>query len=319
MLIKKINIIVFLVFLSSFLVAQTAESSNPTNPGDEGQGFEATLIDFNQTGEQNKEDYLFQNDNWLVELNSSSDFVANRQLSFTKNVKDKGQNNHLGVRVNFPEYPHNGYALIKPPRNFIFEALTPEDSIGVVKNVKELRKIIVKIAGRYFPHKLLVILQDINGKKTTYNLGNLYFYGWEEVEWENKNILRDIRRSNFSVPPVYPRILPSIRLDSIEFFRNGEDEGGDFITYVSWIKVVYNKANAFEIVEDDTNDEDYINDEAVWRINESRYNNISEDYSKLFENFKQLRRIKRSSVNAGNETENSPAETTTQPNTEEIN
>ncbi len=287
--------IVFLLVISLTLFSQNV------NPGDEGEGREGVLIDFNQTGSQDKEEYLYQNDNWLLDLNSSSDFKINRKNTYAKNVQDRGGNNYIGVRVNFPEYPNNSYALLKPPYPFVFEAGSLNaDNTGIIYNVKEIRKIAVRIAGRYFPHVLFVDLEDVNRRVTSYKMGSLNFYGWRDVEWVNKELLTDVRDNLLDldeIPSIYPRILDSVKLNGIKFFRSGEREGGDFITYVGSINLTYNNVINIDALKTDTDEETYIEDEDVWKIQEEVNKNFDDSYDNLFENFKFRRQIFRDRVN----------------------
>ncbi len=307
MLIKKL-IMIFGIAISCFVLAQNqddqaASDATAVNPNVAGQGYEAFLVDFNETGKGSKEEDLFNNNNWVLELNSSADFIINKQLTYAKNVVDKGGINNIGVRVNFPEYPNNSFATLTPPFPFIFELSQQDNSLGVVNNVGAIRRIIAKVAGRGFPYAILVDLQDINSKVTSYKIGQLNYYGWKEINWDNREILNDLSdREDFDlVSPIYPRILPSVKLNSIKFFRNGENQGGNFISYVGWIKMIYNKAVALEAIRNEflnPDSEGFIEDEDVWKIQSERNDSLNITYDDLFENFKLTRRIQRSKVNA---------------------
>ena len=307
MLIRKL-ILISSIVISGLVLAQqqnndqVASGSPDPNPNNVGQGYEAFLVDFNETGKGSKDENLFNNNNWVLDLNSSADFAANKQLTYAKNVVDKGGANNIGVRINFPEYPNNSFASLTPPLPFVFELSQQDNSIGVVNNVGAVRRIIAKVGGRGFPHVLFVDLQDINFKVTSHKLGPLNFYGWREMNWDNKEILNDLNDRDDSdlSDPIYPRILPSVKLNSIKFFRDGENQGGNFVSYIGWVKIIYNKAVALEVIENEflkPDSNDFIEDEDVWRIQSERFNSVNVSYDSLFENFKLLRRIQQIKVN----------------------
>ena len=58
--------------------------------------------------------------------------------------------------------------------------------------------------------------------------------------------------------PLYPRMIPSIKLDSLGFYRIKDTKGGDFITYIKDVTVEY------DVVVVDF--EEDIDDEATWQI-----------------------------------------------------
>ena len=68
-----------------------------------------------------------------------------------------------------------------------------------------------------------------------------------------------MRNRELKREPLYPRSAPSITLDSIQFYRDAMQEGGDFISYVKDISVVYDQAVIQDVDQD-------LNHEEVWGI-----------------------------------------------------
>jgi hypothetical protein len=62
--------------------------------------------------------------------------------------------------------------------------------------------------------------------------------------------------------PLYPKSMPYYKLDALLIQRDGATEGGDFVTYIKDIKLLYDKA-ILEPLRD-------IDDESIWGIEKSR-------------------------------------------------
>lgn len=241
----------------------------------------STLIDFGITGvaanlqtentatnlgvslEQN----LF-NDNWIVWLNESVSLPENRRYSYVTNADSKGNNGQweagkvLGVRVHFPVQAWNSFAMVKPP--FEIEMYAGENGglyaggKGVIHNVGTIKSITSWVYGRNFLIAYFVNLKNQNSEFTQYPMGNLYFSGWRQLKWDNLNYLADVRDRVLIREPLYPTMMPSVKLDSLQFYRTKDTLGGDFIGYVKDVKVEHDIA-VVEVDED-------INDEATWQI-----------------------------------------------------
>ena len=89
-------------------------------------------------------------------------------------------------------------------------------------------------------------------------MGSLYFNGWRQVRWENIEYLTDIRDRVLTREPLYPKMIPSIKLDSLGFYRSKDYQGGNFITYVKDVTIEYDVV----VVEP----EEDIDDEATWSL-----------------------------------------------------
>lgn len=235
--------------------------------------FDDTLIDFNTTGTlQDSDDEklkMLYNENWRAVLNSSADFLPNRKLTYVKNVgvtatefnNFEADGNVLGVRVNFPQNDYNSYAKVKPMIEI--ESYAGDDGdlyvgYGLLKNVGLIKNIKGYVKGKNFPHTMYINLLDANGELTAYPMGPLNFDGWETMVYQNQMYLDEVRNRRLTRIPLYPRVEPLVKLESIQFFRHGSSYAGDFIAYVGWINVEYDKA----IIDED----DDIDDEAVWEI-----------------------------------------------------
>ncbi len=275
-----------LVFLAAFLIitgVSFAEESvliDFNDLLDDYQGeHQGTLVDFSSVAGTRftEEEKAAMNTsryvpNWGVKLSSSSRNVTNDKLSYVRAVT-VGANfageQVMGVRVHYPEGNFNSYAWVEPPFAIPAYATSPvvEDApkgdqftgFGVVKNVGVIKSIKVDVYGMNFPMGMAVVLINEQQETQQIPLGSLDFDGWREITWNNPNYVTEVRNREIKKYPLYPRSAPSITLDSLQFYRDAMQEGGDFITYVKDVKVVYDLA-VIQDVDTDLNHED------VWGI-----------------------------------------------------
>jgi hypothetical protein len=229
--------------------------------------------------------------NWEVTLASSSRFVDNVSLSFTREAASKEHGTVMGVRVRFPTEPFNSWAMIKPPfdipayeNSTVSEdgTITPmEDSdgitsirsrfesqedgapaFGVIKNVGTIREIQVRVYGLNFPHGLTTILVDGMGNESRHFMGFLNYDGWGELRWRNPAYMQEVRNRDLRIVPLYPFNTPFIKFGGFLIQRDAAHVGGDFVTYFKDVSIIYDKA----VIEADKD----INDEAIWQIIQTR-------------------------------------------------
>lgn len=283
-LMKKI-----LVFLAAILIvsgAAFAEESVMIDFNellDDYQGeHQGTLVDFSsvagtrfteeEKAEMNTSLYV---PNWDVVLSSSSRTVTNNRFSYVRVVtvgESAAQfagNQVMGVRVHYPEGSFNSYAWVKPPFEIPAYATSPviEDAprgdqftgFGVVKNVGVIKNIKVNVYGMNFPMGMAVVIIDEQEQTQQMPLGYLNFDGWRELTWQNPNYITEVRNRTIRQVPLYPRSAPSITLESLQFYRDAMQEGGDFIVYVKDVVVTYDQA----VIQDVDTD---LNHEEVWGI-----------------------------------------------------
>jgi hypothetical protein len=251
----------------------------------------ATLIDFATVAGASLTSLALQN--WDVELASSARTVARQSLSFTKeavtkatakayNGEEMANRKVLGVRINFPVESFNSWAKITPPFDIPAFAdkdqlqgdkLVPieaerglgakfENGFGVVKNVGIIKSISVTVYGSKFPNGFGIIITDQTGNEQIIFMDYLQFDGWRTLTWNNPNYVVDVRNRELRQYPLYPKSAPHIKISGLIVYRDAMQEGGDFITYVKDVKVVYDKA--------DLSTERDINDEAIWGILQAR-------------------------------------------------
>lgn len=217
--------------------------------------------------------------NWEVHLTSSSRSVENDSKSFVRAVTVNQEASRfageqvMGIRVHFPMGNFNGYAFVKPPfqipayatSKFVEDAERGEQytGYGVLKNVGVVKQVRVWAYGMNYPMGLYVTIRDENEVKQSYFMGYLNFEGWKELIWENPNYISDVRNRAVKREPLYPKSAPSVTIDSIVIYRDAMIEGGDFISYVKDVTVVYDLA-ILEGVDVD------INHEQTWGILEQR-------------------------------------------------
>jgi len=193
----------------------------------------------------------------------------------------------LGVRVHFPVEAYNSWAMVKPPfeipaytdketlkdeKTFEMEVAEEEkgqgrkfDSYGVVKNVGILKQLSINVYGSNFPNALGVVIKDENGDEQILFMDYLQFDGWRTLVWNNPNYISEVRNRELKKYPLYPKSTPYIKLVGFLVYRDASQEGGDFITYIKDVRVVFDKA----VLKGD--DERDIQDESLWHILQDRY------------------------------------------------
>jgi hypothetical protein len=210
--------------------------------------------------------------NWVVQLAPSSASAENKILSFTKPVASRQmQGDVLGVRVHFPTAPFNSWAKIKPPFEIPFyEDVEGEEegsgnkfvNKGVLRNVGTIKYMVVRVTGRNYPHGFSISLKNEQETIQEMFLGYLDFDGWRPLRWDNPNYVSDAKQRDLRRKPLYPETMPSIKFNNFTIYRHGSQIGGDFVTYVKDVQMVYDLA----IIETERD----INDEAAWKILQAR-------------------------------------------------
>lgn len=227
-------------------------------------------------------------DNWDIILAPSSRTVKNQSLSLTKEVpvlddaKKYAGETVLGARIHFPEADFNSWALIAPPfeipaymKKTILEAdgtLSVDttdrygdkfvDGYGVVKNIGVLKSVSVNMYGSNFPNGFEVILKDQNNKEIPIFMDYMDFEGWRTLTWKNPNYISLVRNREIKTRPLYPKATPMMKIAGLRIRRDSQQDGGDIITYIKDISVVYDKA-LLSIERD-------VDEEAIWGILKER-------------------------------------------------
>jgi len=308
---KKIGILIVLIF-AVFAVASADKETlidftiltGDTDVGDR-QENGATLIGFaDKAGASIPADER-QNmvislaiENWKVTLASSSRTVDNMRLSkvITAPVSDTAakypSDNVMGIRIHFPDQPYNSWAIIEPPFEIpAYEQKstwdgtqltvdetdtlrTQFDGYGVLKNVGTIKSISVNIYGSNYPNGFGILLKDQENNVQNIFIGYLEFDGWKTITWSNPNYIEEVRNRELKQYPLYPKSTPMIKFAGIIFYKDAAQNGGDFITYVRDIEMIYDKA-VLNPVRD-------INEEALWGIlNEREQKRREAEFSKL--------------------------------------
>ncbi len=198
--------------------------------------------------------------NWEVKLNSSSQTIPNnsqseiREISVQRDATNYANANDqvMGIRVRFPEGPYNGHARIVPPFEIPMYATDLEDpeavpgnqftGFGVLKNVGVIKQIKVKVYGMNFPMGLGITLRDSNFNLRDVFIDYLDFDGWRELVWNNPNYIKEVRNRELRNQLIYPGDSPAVAIDSLYITRDAMNRGGDFISYIKDIVVVYDQA-----------------------------------------------------------------------------
>ncbi len=98
-------------------------------------------------------DYMLEN--WKVEMNESADMINNRINSYCKPVVSQRFATTLGVRVHFPSWNNNSYAIIKPPfpvKIYDTNGQFANAENGVMPNVSEIKSLSIWVNGRNYRH-----------------------------------------------------------------------------------------------------------------------------------------------------------------------
>jgi hypothetical protein len=217
---------------------------------------------------------------WDIVLASSAQTVTNQSLTQIKVAKvaadsafAKAGDVVLGARIHFPDFAINSYAVIKPPFTIPAYATLLDDNgnnaqdakqgdqfvnNGVIKNVGVIKSIQINVLGRQFPNTLSLLLEDQNGEEQEIQMGSLKFDGWNSLVWNNPDYQSEVRNRELKVLPLYPRSVPFIKLKGILIHRDGANEGGDFVTYIKDINVIFDQARVPAQTD--------VEDEALWGI-----------------------------------------------------
>ena len=139
---------------------------------------------------------------------------------------------------------------------------TKFDGYGVVKNIGVIKSITVNVYGSNFPNGFGIVLKDQNNVEQNIFLGYLDFDGWKTFTWNNPNYIAEVRNREVKNYPLYPRAAPMRKLVGFTIYKDAAQEGGDIITYIKDVSVVYDKA-VLSLERD-------IDDEALWGILDKR-------------------------------------------------
>lgn len=215
---------------------------------------------------------------WEIQLASSSQNVENQTNSYVRpslvkqDAAKYGGETVMGVRIHFPEYGVNSYAVIKPPFTIpAYATLEGDqnakagaqfDGFGVIKNVGVIKSIQINILGRNYSNSLSLLLENEYGQEQEIFMGYLNFDGWKALQWNNPNYQTEVRNRDVKVLPLYPRSNPLLKLKGIVIHRDAAQDGGDIVSYIKDIKVIYDQA-----VVDRNSD---VDDEAIWGILKTR-------------------------------------------------
>ena len=227
---------------------------------------------------------------WIVELNSSARSIKAKLYSMTKAVKTKGliggkPRNVLGARIHFPDWPFAAWAKISPP----FEFPTYNEggkfanvNNGLVKNTGQVYQIAVEVNGRNYKNALIIQLKNEYEEVEEYFMGYLFFQGWRRLIWKNPHYITNVDLREIMRLPLYPKSIPYKKFSSFVIYRHGDQWGGDFVVYVANVKISYDLA----ILEEEQD----IDDEAVWQIISDRAKAKAERQRKLNAELLDLRR-----------------------------
>ena len=124
-------------------------------------------------------------------------------------------------------------------------------------------------------------------------MGNVYFSGWRQLRWENSEYFSNVRDRVLIKEPLYPKMMPSVKVDSLGFFRTKDTRGGDFIVYVKDITVEHDLA-VVDFEED-------IDDEGTWQLIKTENERRQAIEAARIREFNELRDLEQRRMDAGAE------------------
>jgi hypothetical protein len=222
----------------------------------------------------------------------------------------------LGARIHFPESRFNSWATVKPP----FEIPAYEDIVnddkgntladeqllaergegnrflngkGVVRNVGVIKSLTLTIYGTQFRNSISILLKDENDVVTEYSMPQyLDFDGWKKITWINPNYVTNVANRDLYVVPLYPSTMPYVKLYGFRVYRQGDQQGGDFVTYIKDVSVTFDDAVIVR--------EEPIEHEKAWGILKDRTEDAKKrEYTKLGNNqiLRYLEKVKMDKTN----------------------
>ena len=244
-----------------------------------------------------------------------------------------GYYNILGIRVMFHDLPFNAWALITPPFEIpAYENKTTDDNgnpidiknimanepdkfakeyygkkfengYGVIKNVGTIKSIELRVFGCQFKNSISILLKDDNNVINEYQFPQyLDFDGWRRLIWNNPNYINRPENRQLYIVPLYPRNMPFIKLHGFRIYRQGDQLGGNFVTYIKDVIVTYDEA----ILE---KDDETVDHESAWGILEQRTKEAKQRELKKIGNKQMLRYLE--GLKMHKDVESSETKTTT--------
>eukprot|EP00105_Crassostrea_gigas_P043774 XP_019927922.1 PREDICTED: uncharacterized protein LOC109620283 [Crassostrea gigas] len=241
--------------------AQQEDISQGPDIGSEydGPGFRGRLVNFDTLGKSNPDEDVFNVLHWDVKLNASSAYIPNMQRTYSKLARGRSGKTFIGVRAFFPDIDANSFASVRPRNTIGFYNISTglpvqDEGRGVLSNVSAIKQAFIRVAGRNYPHRLMVDVLRNTGEKLRFDFGYLKFAGWKELKWNNPRYQADFRDRITIITPLYPRLIPSVKFDNLIVFRSYDQDPGNFIGYVDYIDIQYDKAYADTELDEKLND-----------------------------------------------------------------
>lgn len=180
---------------------------------------------------------------------------------------------------NAPTNPFTGSGAGNPPTHvavrdarIALEDLAGNPSVssqvsynGVIHNVGDVKEVVCRVAGRNYRNGVAIRVRNHNDEVSEYFLGYTDFVGWRTLRWQNPSYIPADEMEPFRLP-LYPTEIPYLAMDSLVVYRDGNDLGGDFVTYVDYIKMDYDLAVPAAQLDIDMDGFIDIDDDAWWYI-----------------------------------------------------
>lgn len=160
---------------------------------------------------------------------------------------------------------------------------------GVIHNVSDIKEIVCRVAGRNYRNGVAVRLRNHNDEVSEYFLGYTDFVGWRTLRWTNPAYLPADEMEPFRLP-LYPTEIPYVALDSFVIYRNGNELGGDYVTYIDYVKMDYDLAVPAAQLDIDMDGFIDIDDDGWWYILRDRNQARAAEMMRQFSHDIDLRR-----------------------------
>jgi hypothetical protein len=203
--------------------------------------------------------------NWEIFIPPASRYLAFQYPSYLAPAAVKSNSiifageKVLGVRLFFPVGRQESFSVVPPFPIPFYSGENGNQFLnkGVIKNVGAIKEIQLETYGQYYKVDISIILEDMRGRTTEIPLGDLNFFGWRRMVWQNPDYNR-LSSANIYDPkkenPIFP---PAYRLKAIVFRHGMYDRVTDVLAYIKSIKVIYDEAWDEEAIQ--------VDNEAFWR------------------------------------------------------
>ncbi len=214
-------------------------------------------------------------DNWDIKLYKfDRELPLNNPLTTQKTTVKYTDGNEIEVmkaKIHFPTDNGAVYAVIKPKSEihiFNKDGEIANMNNGFVYNVRQLESLNMEVLGRNVKrNKMAIRLKDNSGNIKEFPMGYIQDGNWYKMTWINSNFLVIMYPEEYtffpkydygvSEYPLYTRMLPYVKLDSIVIYSDANSLGKSFTVYIKDIKIGYDNFFQKRLLDTDIDDEHF--------------------------------------------------------------